>query len=491
MDDATSQPGLPATLTVKKKAQKNDMRQSRWLPILSVMLALGLLAGAIGAGTWYLRDRLRAQAVSRNGEVLKAVAMMQFQAEQELDPKFTLAEPGSQFQLLLKAAFLDGVMGTRLYDAKGQFVTSFPENVREYRLSDNELARALATQSTSRFYPSAGLEQEFIPLKAGELTEAQVPLLKVTIPLKDKDNPQVFGAAQIILDGRKLAEEFTALDKTLLWQVSLLFAVCGALMMVILWWAFSRLAHANEALAERSESLLKANQELALMARTSAVGAVASNLMHGLKSPLFGLLNLFAAWRAADTVGEKVEWNTAVDTARRMQKMINGVMDFVRDQEGLTNHEVSLIELLDGLNDKVRPLAEQSKVGFERRCEVDAVVSARVANLLTMILINLIQNAIEATPSGRQVHLFVKQVGKEMEFEVVDEGPGLRPDLEKQLFQPCESSKSGGSGLGLAICKQLARHLGADLSLRRNTANGCVFGLRLLPEMMVETKLPG
>ncbi len=482
---------MPSVSPEKKSAKKNDLRQSRWLPVGAVLLALVLLAGAISAGTWYLRDRLRAQAVNRDGEVLKAVAMMQVQAEQDIDPQFTLAEPASQFQLMLKAAFLEGVMGARLYDAKGQFNTSFPENVREYRLNDADLGHALASQSSSRFYPAADLGQEFISRKPGEFEHKIVPLLKVTIPLKDKDRSQVFGAAQIILDGRKMAAEFAALDRTLIWQASLLFVVCGLLMTASLSWAFAHLAKANEALAERSESLLKANQELALMARTSAVGAVASNLMHGLKSPLFGLINLFAAWRAADTVGEKVEWNTAVDTARHMQSMINGVMDFVRDQEGLSNHEMSLMEMLDGINDKVRPLAEKNQVGFERRCEVDAVVSARVGNLLTMILINLIQNAIEATPSGRQVRLFVKQTGREMEFEVVDEGNGLRPELEKQLFQPCESSKTGGSGLGLAICKQLARHLGADLSLRKNTANGCVFGLKLLPEMMVESKLPG
>jgi signal transduction histidine kinase len=482
---------MPSVSPEKKSAKKNDLRQSRWLPVGAVLLALILLAGAISAGTWYLRNRLRVQAVNRDGEVLKAVAMMQFQAEQELDPQFTLAEPASQFQLLLKAAFLEGVMGARLYDAKGQFVTSFPENVREYRLNDADLGSALAAKSASRFYPAADLGQEFISRKTGEFEYKLVPLLKVTIPLKDKNGTQVFGAAQIILDGRKMAEEFMALDRTLVWQASLLFVVCGILMTVSLAWAFAHLARANEALAERSESLLKANQELALMARTSAVGAVAANLMHGLKSPLFGLINLFAAWRAADTVGEKVEWNTAVDTARHMQSMINGVMDFVRDQEGLANHEMSLLEMLDSVNAKVRPLAEQNNVGFERRCEVDAVVSARVGNLLTMILINLIQNAIEATPSGRQVRLFVKQVGHEMEFEVADEGGGLRPELEKQLFQPCESSKTGGSGLGLAICKQLARHLGAELTLRKNTANGCVFGLKLLPEMMVQQQLPG
>lgn len=462
--------------------QKTGRRPLNWLPVTAVLLALVLLAGAIAAGTWYLRGRLRAQAVDRNGEVLKAITVTQYLAEKEVDPDFSLAEPSSQFQILVKAAILDGVMGTRLFDAKGNFVTSFPEYVRERKVSEAELRQLRITDAVARYNESMDLTDEF--LSDPRQQRVPVPIMEVSIPLRLNDDEPILGVAQIIIDGQPIAKEFATLDRTLGMQAGLLFLVCGGLMTGALSWAFAQLARANADLAQRSESLLKANQELAMMARTSAVGAVAANLMHGLKSPLFGLINLFGAWRAAENVGEKVEWSTAVETARRMQSMVNGVMDFVRDQEGLSNHEVSMEELLNSIGDKVMPLAEQSRVKFLQQGEADAVLSARVANLLTLILVNLIQNAIEATPTGKQVRLAVRQEAKEIQFEVIDEGGGLRPELAGQLFQPCESTKDGGSGLGLAICKQLARHIGAELDLRRNTANGCVFGLTLPPELL-------
>ncbi len=480
---------MPSVSPTGKYKRTLERRQLNWLPVASIALALILLAGAIAAGTWHLRDRLRTQAVKKDGEVMKAVTMMQYQAEQEVDPQFSLAAPDSQFIVSLKASFLQGVMGTRLYDAKGNFVTSFPENVTERKLGEPELRQLQTVDpavgglvALSVFHPARNLELEFLsdPQRQSRIA----PILEVTIPFHQKDETQLLGVAQIIIDGRAKAAEFAQLDRTLATQAGVLFLVCGVFMTGGLSWAFARLARTNAELAERSESLLKANQELAMMARTSAVGAVAANLMHGLKSPLFGLINLFAAWRAADNVGEKVEWSTAVDTARRMQAMVNGVMDFVRDQEGLNDHEVSVAELLQLVGEKVTPLAEQSRVQFQCQGEVDMVLNARVSNLLTLILVNLIQNAIEATPSGRQVRLSVKQAAKEIEFEVADEGGGLRPELERQLFQPCESTKDGGSGLGLAICKQLARHIGAELDLRRNSAQGCVFGLRLPPELL-------
>lgn len=475
---------MPSVSQENNRSKKNSWKQSRWLPLCSVLLALILLAGAIVAGTLHLRSRLQAQAIERQGEILKAVSVMQYLSSQELDPRISLADTTPQFDIMMHAAFLEGVMGIRLFDAKGNFVTSFPEYVKERNLSRTELHQVGEKDSYSQYFGAIDLSEEFLADPRRQDATKPVPIMEVTISFREHENEPLLGVGQLIIDGKSMAQEFATMNRTLTMQASLLFIVCGTLMTVTLSWAFARLARANAELAERSESLLKANQELALMARTSAVGAVAANLMHGLKSPLFGLISLFGAWRASENVGEKVEWSTAVETARRMQAMVNGVMDFVRDQEGLSNHEVTIEELLESIDSKVAPIAEQSQVKFALNGEADAVLSARVANLLTLILVNLVQNAIEATPSGKQVKLCVRQEAKEIEFDVIDEGNGLRPELEHQLFRPCESSKEGGSGLGLAICKQLARHIGADLKLRRNTANGCVFGLTLPPELL-------
>ena len=51
--------------------------------------------------------------------------------------------------------------------------------------------------------------------------------------------------------------------------------------------------------------------------------------------------------------------------------------------------------------------------------------------------------------------------------------------MTAHLFAPCKSSKEGGSGIGLAISKQLANHLGANLELKSNSPEGCVFVLRV------------
>jgi C4-dicarboxylate-specific signal transduction histidine kinase len=107
------------------------------------------------------------------------------------------------------------------------------------------------------------------------------------------------------------------------------------------------------------------------------------------------------------------------------------------------------------------------------------VLSNHEADLVLLILENLIQNALDATPAGKAVRFAVCAEGDRLVMEVADEGPGLPPEMQARLFTPCASSKKGGSGIGLAISQQLANHLGAGLSLKHSSSKGCAFQLVL------------
>jgi len=104
---------------------------------------------------------------------------------------------------------------------------------------------------------------------------------------------------------------------------------------------------------------------------------------------------------------------------------------------------------------------------------------------MALILINLAENAIQATPKGKSVSLGINRSERQLVFEMRDEGSGFPADTP--LFMPCRSTKDGGSGIGLALCKQLANHLGAELQLATSTADGCVFTLSL-PAAVSESK---
>jgi signal transduction histidine kinase len=463
--------------------------RSRWLPAAVITLSLLVLAGVVMLGALQARQRIREVIAGRDADVLHAVALLHY-AE---DVRDGLAGPtlnfGDPLSIALKSAELRGVLGVRLFDPEGNFVESFPLNVIEENLPAKNLAALKSLRPFSRYHPHAQMAALFYPDETAP-TNA-IPLLEVCVPLH-AEGGSLAGIAQFLVEGHGLAAEFARLDRLLATQALLAFTAGGTILAVALAWAFRRLRRAHQLLTQRTGNLARANQELALAAKTSALGAVAAHLIHGLKNPLAGLQNFVAARGLMPESSEAADWDQAVASTRRMQTMINQVVGVLREEQAGTAYEVTLIELESIVRNRVQPLAREHGVGFTSVVQAQAALPNRVANLVALILVNLAENAVQATSGGKAVNLSFRRIETRLVLEVRDEGSGFPADTP--LFMPCRSAKEGGTGIGLALCKQLANHLGAELELTTSTPAGCVFALSLTDprqtEVPAKTRLP-
>lgn len=96
-----------------------------------------------------------------------------------------------------------------------------------------------------------------------------------------------------------------------------------------------------------------------------------------------------------------------------------------------------------------------------------AMVKAN-ATALSILMRNLIDNAIRYTPENGEVHTSVKIVGEKVILKVADTGPGIPPELRARVFERffrVLGNKTTGSGLGLAIVQQIARLHNAEVKL--------------------------
>jgi signal transduction histidine kinase len=461
------------------------LRRFRRLPWLVLGLSLAILAGAILALTWQVRGRIREQIVGRDGEVLHAVALMEYANDVQAGLAGPTTDPGSQLGVVLKSAELKGVLGVRLFDPAGRLVETFPPDLRDGRLLPTDLPRLQSLRPACRFHPAVQLSGLFLPVKtASPQPDPFVPLLEVIVPLHTADNPRLAGIAQFLIEGQGIAADYARLDRHLALQGLGAFAAGGGLLAAALGWAFRRLRRAQRLLSERTEDLARANQELALAAKTSALGTVMAHLLHDLKNPLAGLQSFVSLHGAEAANGAGPDWQQAAASTRRMQDMINQVVSVLREEQTGVRYEVTLAELADIVAGRVRPLAREAGVTFQLDLKAETTLPNRVAHLAALILVNLLQNAVQATPRGKTVALSASRAAEHFVLDVADEGPGF--PSSQTPFVPCRSGKEGGSGVGLALSKQLALHLGAELELWRSSPQGCIFRLALPACLAVE-----
>lgn len=94
---------------------------------------------------------------------------------------------------------------------------------------------------------------------------------------------------------------------------------------------------------------------------------------------------------------------------------------------------------------------------------------------LEQVMINLLQNALEAIetlPAGT-VRVSVHEDGGKVILRVEDNGPGIEPDVLRQLFTPFNTSKEAGLGLGLVIAKDIVSDYGGSIDVASSPAGTC------------------
>ena len=90
------------------------------------------------------------------------------------------------------------------------------------------------------------------------------------------------------------------------------------------------------------------------------------------------------------------------------------------------------------------------------------------------ILVNLVQNALEATPDGGEVRVALGRQNGFATVQVMDTGCGLSSAIGDRAFEAGVTSKAAGSGLGLTIARTLAEQHGGRLRLSNRDGGGCI-----------------
>ncbi len=99
---------------------------------------------------------------------------------------------------------------------------------------------------------------------------------------------------------------------------------------------------------------------------------------------------------------------------------------------------------------------------------------------LRQVLLNLLNNSVEALPNGGTVEISVRRRRGQVEVTVSDDGPGVRVDDRERVFVPFYSTKASGTGLGLALARKFVEEAGGTITCEsRPDKPGCLFRIAL------------
>lgn len=229
----------------------------------------------------------------------------------------------------------------------------------------------------------------------------------------------------------------------------------------------------KDALSARDETLRIHTEALDVLTRLSG------EIAHELKNPLASVKGL-AAMVARDVEGKPAERLAVLRReVDRMQEILEGFLNFSRPLLPLNEQRTSLEELCRQVVELHEGMAGERGVSLRLFAERPVFVWCDPRKV-KQVLINLVQNALEAAPRGSTVELLVLPAPEDGgRVEVRDRGRGIAPEVRARVFEPGVTTKPQGNGLGLALARALARQHGGELELHTREGGGCVAELVL------------
>jgi signal transduction histidine kinase len=232
----------------------------------------------------------------------------------------------------------------------------------------------------------------------------------------------------------------------------------------------------NEAVEARDE-VLRGNE-----AHAQELTVLSGELAHELKNPLANIKGL-TVLVSRDVQGKGAERLQVMQhEIVRMEEILQEFLTFSRPLSPLSQESVELRHLCESV------VSLHEGMAYARDVQVTLAGDASVTaycdpRKVKQILINLLQNALEATPAHTVVAIKLSSEAEgRARIDMRDDGPGLSDEVKAHLFQAGTTSKERGTGLGLALARGLARQHGGDLRLENRPEGGCLATL-ILPTM--------
>jgi PAS domain S-box-containing protein len=239
----------------------------------------------------------------------------------------------------------------------------------------------------------------------------------------------------------------------------------------------------------RTKQLKHAQAKLVKSERLAAIGELAAMVGHDLRNPLTGIKG--AAYYLKTKYGIKIDYagqamlKTLDECIDHSNKIINDLLEYSRDLK-LELSETSPKALLTQSMSMLR-IPKKIQVIYETEDKPTVAVDL---SRMRRVLVNILQNAVDAMPDGGTLTITSRTVEDNLEISIADTGTGMSKKTLAKLWTPLFTTKAKGMGFGLSICKRIVEAHKGEISVNSRIGKGSTFTVTipLHPKPADETK---
>ncbi|MDD2465341.1 MAG: ATP-binding protein [Desulfobulbus sp.] len=269
---------------------------------------------------------------------------------------------------------------------------------------------------------------------------------------------------------------------------TLVIIVVTATLFLIIAVFLSRFIVAHVAKADREAAAM--DQQMAHIEKMANIGRLAAGVAHEINNPLQMILAQ-AGW-IEELLPE--EDPTTLKNLDEYQQTIKKIKHHVERAATITHRLLGFARKINAEQEQVQinAVVEETLSFLEKEARhnnivVDLKLDPQLPTTMTeghrlqQILLNLIDNALDAVGHDGKVTITTSHIGQEIAIQVADNGPGIPPEVMKRIWDPFFTTKEQGkgTGLGLAISQNIIRSLGGSMDVESKDGEGTVFTVKV------------
>lgn len=256
--------------------------------------------------------------------------------------------------------------------------------------------------------------------------------------------------------------------------ISLVYALMG----LLVWLLVNQLRRDQRRLTHSLAELERTRERLVVEEKLAAVGRLSSAVAHEIRNPVAIIASSLVTADRPEAGDEqrKEMYSIARNEAARLEKLTTDFLSYARPIQP-TRSRIALPEVLGYITETAK--VHGMKKGITITLENDNHPWANLdRGQIQSALLNLVLNALDATPAGGTVAVCSRRVSDDtLEIQVENTGERISDESLSRIFEPFYTTKPNGTGLGLAISRNIARAHGGDLAVSRNEPGHVCFSM--------------